>query len=745
MIRFEHVTRRYEPAGRPALDDVSVEVLRGEFVFLIGASGSGKSTLLRMIVREGLPQQGKITVAGQNLGLMLEHRVPAYRRSVGMVFQDFRLLPDKTVYDNVAFAMRVTGASRARIRQRVPEVLEKVGLSDLSRRLPHEISGGEQQRAAIARAMVNEPAVLLADEPTGNLDPHASDEVVRVLRRIHTGGTTVIMATHDRAIVDRAGRRVVQLHDGRLIRDDQRGTYDPRPGTEAWQLLRDVETTGTLRPIDPRATAPEPSAAAETDSADAVGGAATGSAPAAPPAPPAALARPGGKPVDAPLRPQSPPTTTAAAAEKPADAVDVSWPAHLRAPAAAEDVPEPAGDFTGSELPDLDRDGFVELDSGAPAASESVAGEPAAGESAADAPPAEAAPQPFLGRSTRDLPPEPTSVPKLSDVGWLAASGPPLPFRSTATADSASSAASPHRAGDDHAEPAEPAEPADDAEDGAPEALSEEREHDIIEDAVAEHSPQSAGPEGEAARPQTSWLPHADGQPIARPGVPHTTSAPSPTEPDVEDRRLAAQSTEDEPPVVDPAEDPHQGLGPEHRPWSTDSTDSQESAEPTTATGAGAVPSGPTAAEDEHDIIEDAVAEHSSQSAGPEGEAARPQTSWLPHADGQSIARPGVPHTASAPSPTEPDVEDRRLAAQSTEDEPPVVDPAEDPSPGRGPAREPRLQARRRAARPMTDREGSAEALEPTSSSAQATDEDARRTTDQPGGLRSIWRRLRRK
>ncbi|WP_010525873.1 cell division ATP-binding protein FtsE, partial [Nesterenkonia sp. F] len=468
MIRFEHVTRRYEPAGRPALDDVSVEFLRGEFVFLIGASGSGKSTLLRMIVREGLPQQGKITVAGQNLGLMLEHRVPAYRRSVGMVFQDFRLLPDKTVYDNVAFAMRVTGAPRARIRQRVPEVLEKVGLSELSRRLPHEISGGEQQRAAIARAMVNEPAVLLADEPTGNLDPHASDEVVRVLRRIHTAGTTVIMATHDRAIVDRAGRRVVQLHEGRLIRDEQRGTYDPRPGTEAWQLLRDVETTGTLRPIDPRASAPETSSAAEADAADATGsdGGASASSPAATSA--AALAHPGGKPVDAPLRPQSLATTTAsgpadapAAAEKPADAVEVSWPAHLRTHAAAEDVPEPAGDFTGSELPDLDRDGFVELDSRARPATG-----PAAGESGADAPSPEAADQPFLGRSTRHLPPEPTSVPKLSDVGWLAASGPPLPFRSTSTAGSASSAASP-RTGD-----AEQAEDVEDAEGDAPEAPS---------------------------------------------------------------------------------------------------------------------------------------------------------------------------------------------------------------------------------------------------------------------------------
>ncbi|GAA1805448.1 cell division ATP-binding protein FtsE [Nesterenkonia flava] len=251
MIRFEHVTRSYAPGGRPALDDVSIEFGRGDFVFLIGASGSGKSTLLRMILREGLPQRGKITVAGQNLGLMLERRVPEYRRSIGMVFQDFRLLPDKTVFDNVAFAMRVIGASRGQIRKRVTQVLKRVGLDHLAKRYPHEISGGEQQRAAIARAIVNNPAILLADEPTGNLDPRASAEVMKILRWINAAGTTVIMATHDRAIVDRMGKRVVQLHKGKLVRDERHGLYDPPEGSEAWQILVKEEAESGLRAEDP--------------------------------------------------------------------------------------------------------------------------------------------------------------------------------------------------------------------------------------------------------------------------------------------------------------------------------------------------------------------------------------------------------------------------------------------------------------------------------------------------------------
>ncbi|WP_218220224.1 cell division ATP-binding protein FtsE [Nesterenkonia sp. Act20] len=251
MIRFEQVTRRYEADGRPALDDVTVEFYRGDFAFLIGASGSGKSTLLRMILREGLPQRGKVTVAGQNLGLMLDRRVPDFRRSIGMVFQDFRLLPDKTVFDNVAFAMRVLGTKRSAIRKRVTKVLEKVDLAHLAKRYPHEISGGEQQRAAIARAIVNGPAILLADEPTGNLDPRASEEVMKVLRWINASGTTVIMATHDRAIVDQTRSRVVQLHRGRLVRDEPHGFYDAPEGSEAWDVLAQEEGESGLRAHDP--------------------------------------------------------------------------------------------------------------------------------------------------------------------------------------------------------------------------------------------------------------------------------------------------------------------------------------------------------------------------------------------------------------------------------------------------------------------------------------------------------------
>ncbi|WP_146339314.1 cell division ATP-binding protein FtsE [Nesterenkonia sp. NBAIMH1] len=251
MIRFDQVTRTYGSGEKPALHDISVEFLRGDFVFLIGASGSGKSTLLRMILREGLPSRGRVTVAGQNLAMMLERRVPQYRRSIGMVFQDFRLLPDRTIFENVAFAMRVTGAKRTHIRPRVTKTLQRVGLEHLARRYPHEISGGEQQRAAIARAVVNKPSILLADEPTGNLDPRASEEVMNILRRINDAGTTVIMATHDRAIVDSMSRRVVQLHRGELVRDEQPGTYDPPAGSRAWKALIAEESSSGLRAQDP--------------------------------------------------------------------------------------------------------------------------------------------------------------------------------------------------------------------------------------------------------------------------------------------------------------------------------------------------------------------------------------------------------------------------------------------------------------------------------------------------------------
>ncbi|WP_261623518.1 cell division ATP-binding protein FtsE [Nesterenkonia marinintestina] len=341
MIRFEHVTRRYERDGRPALDDVSIEFDRGDFVFLIGASGSGKSTLLRMILREGLPQRGRLTVAGQNLGLMLERRVPGYRRTIGMVFQDFRLLPDKTVYDNVAFAMSVIGARRADTRARVTEVLEKVGLDHLGRRYPHEISGGEQQRAAIARAIVNEPAVLLADEPTGNLDPRASAEVMKILRWINASGTTVIMATHDRPIVDQMRRRVVQLHHGVLVRDDAQGTYDPPRGSEASKLLDEQEAGPGLRAIDPRPAGAED----YTDLPD----------------------RERGDPGEEEPSEESAADRGAEAAQ----AYRVTWPEERRPGAADPDeaTPAPAG-VDGAELTGVAQEGHLERDDAAGEADE---------------------------------------------------------------------------------------------------------------------------------------------------------------------------------------------------------------------------------------------------------------------------------------------------------------------------------------------------------------------------------------
>ena len=202
-----------------------MEIADGEFAFLIGASGSGKSTFLRLLLREEKPDSGTLVVAGHDLTRMKNSAVPALRRSLGCVFQDFRLLPGKTVAENVAFALQVIGKSRKTIDKVVPETLELVGLARESSRRPHELSGGEQQRVAIARAFVNRPTLLLADEPTGNLDPETSEDIMLLLDRINRTGTTVLMATHDRHIVDRSRRRVVELVEGAVVRDDARGTY----------------------------------------------------------------------------------------------------------------------------------------------------------------------------------------------------------------------------------------------------------------------------------------------------------------------------------------------------------------------------------------------------------------------------------------------------------------------------------------------------------------------------------------
>jgi cell division transport system ATP-binding protein len=225
VIRFDNVTKVYPKTSRAALSDLTVEVEKGEFVFLVGESGSGKSTFLRLVLREERPSSGYIQVAGKDLARLASWKVPHLRRQIGTVFQDFRLLPNKTVAENVAFALQVIGKSRKEINVDVPEVLELVGLDGKEARLPHQLSGGEQQRVAIARAFVNKPLILLADEPTGNLDPSTSVGIMKLLDRINRTGTTVVMATHDQSIVDQMRKRVVELSDGELVRDQSRGVY----------------------------------------------------------------------------------------------------------------------------------------------------------------------------------------------------------------------------------------------------------------------------------------------------------------------------------------------------------------------------------------------------------------------------------------------------------------------------------------------------------------------------------------
>jgi cell division transport system ATP-binding protein len=225
VIRFENVTKVYDGQRRAALSDVSVEIDKGEFVFLVGTSGSGKSTFLRLILRELRSSQGNVYVAGRDLSKMHSWKVPGMRRQIGTVFQDFRLLPNKTVTENVAFALQVIGKSKATINRVVPDVLDLVGLDGKGDRRPDELSGGEQQRVAIARAFVNRPMILIADEPTGNLDPATSVGIMKLLDRINRSDTTVLMATHDQTIVDQMRKRVIELDDGLVVRDQSRGVY----------------------------------------------------------------------------------------------------------------------------------------------------------------------------------------------------------------------------------------------------------------------------------------------------------------------------------------------------------------------------------------------------------------------------------------------------------------------------------------------------------------------------------------
>lgn len=225
MINFDNVSKQYKNSNTPALNEINLNIEQGEFVFLVGQSGSGKSSLLRLLLKEEKPSSGTVTVNGINVAKLPNRKVPAFRRTMGIVFQDFRLLPGKTVFDNVAFGMEVIGKSKKEIQQRIPAILDLVGLDEKAHRLPSELSGGEQQRVALARAFVNQPKLLLADEPTGNLDPATSVGIMKLLDRINRTGTTIVMATHDVAIVDQMRKRIVQMESGKIIRDQERGMY----------------------------------------------------------------------------------------------------------------------------------------------------------------------------------------------------------------------------------------------------------------------------------------------------------------------------------------------------------------------------------------------------------------------------------------------------------------------------------------------------------------------------------------
>jgi cell division transport system ATP-binding protein len=230
VIEFERVSKHYE-GGDIGLDGVTFEIFSGEFVFLVGQTGSGKSTVMRLLIKELELTQGEIRVAGRSLTEIDRKKVPSYRRNLGVVFQDFKLLPNRTVYDNVAYALQVTGASRRKIRDQVPDILRLTGLSTKLHNYPDQLSGGEQQRVSIARAFINHPALLLADEPTGNLDPETSIGIMQLLYRINRAGTTVVVATHDSAMVDKMRRRVIELAGGRVVRDEAGGLYSQREQT----------------------------------------------------------------------------------------------------------------------------------------------------------------------------------------------------------------------------------------------------------------------------------------------------------------------------------------------------------------------------------------------------------------------------------------------------------------------------------------------------------------------------------
>ncbi|WP_426623653.1 cell division ATP-binding protein FtsE [Leifsonia sp. McL0607] len=347
MIRFEHVSKQYAGTARPALNGINLEVLRGEFVFLVGASGSGKSSCLRLILKEERPTKGAIHVLGQDLGSISSRKVPYFRRNIGVVFQDFRLLPNKTVFQNVAFTLQVIGKSRGFIQEAVPDVLKMVGLDGKAQRLPHELSGGEQQRVAIARAVVNKPQILLADEPTGNLDPATSAGIMSVLAQINAGGTTVLMATHEASIVDQMKQRVIELVGGQIVRDERHGGYGvttsiplPRPTAEG--LAIPVETATGVVPVPVAVAAPaarEPMTRPHTPVANPTGPVSVGAT--------------------GPIQPVSGPVAPVPAA--PAVPVPAPVPATVPAAGAAEDLPEHLNFTANLDLSGLrdasDRDG----------------------------------------------------------------------------------------------------------------------------------------------------------------------------------------------------------------------------------------------------------------------------------------------------------------------------------------------------------------------------------------------------
>lgn len=349
MIRFEHVSKQYSGTTRPALNAINLEVLRGEFVFLVGASGSGKSSCLRLILKEEKPSKGKIHVLGQDLGSISSRKVPYFRRNIGVVFQDFRLLPNKTVFQNVAFTLQVIGKSRGFIQEAVPDVLKMVGLDGKAQRLPHELSGGEQQRVAIARAVVNKPQVLLADEPTGNLDPATSAGIMAVLERINAGGTTVLMATHEAAIVDQMKRRVIELVNGQIVRDERHGGYGFTAAIPTANRTVDDEAVTRVPSSSgmPDAYAPVPTTAVpvQTPAAPVQAQAAPMQAPAAPvQAPTAPVTAAGEPPVPPMTRPQMPTST-------PTAPVNVTQPVQPQAQP-VEPTPAPTQPPADEELPD---------------------------------------------------------------------------------------------------------------------------------------------------------------------------------------------------------------------------------------------------------------------------------------------------------------------------------------------------------------------------------------------------------